>query len=81
MARPKGSKNNPDRKRLPFRQSEIERGIRAVEAMGLSVHSVELDPQTGKIRIGTSPIGDAVTVDLNKANPWDKVLRKKDAKD
>jgi hypothetical protein len=79
MVRPKGSKTNPHRKRLPFKQSEIERGIRAVEAMGLQVHSVELDPHTGKIHIGTSPTSDAVS--LAKANPWDQVLRKKDAED
>jgi hypothetical protein len=68
MSRPKGVKNNPHRKRLPFKQSEIERGIRAVEAMGLQVHSVELDPQTGKIHIGTAP-----TAAVEKDNPWDEV--------
>jgi hypothetical protein len=72
-----GSKSNPDRKRLPFKQSEIERGIRAVEAMGLQVHSVELDPHTGKIYIGTSP--NSADVDLDEVQ-WDKRV-KKNAKD
>jgi hypothetical protein len=75
--RPKGAKSNPDRHRLPFKQSEIERGLRAVEAMGLQVHSVELDPHTGKIFIGTKPTDAAVS--LNKADPWD--ARTKDAQD
>jgi len=74
--RPKGSKSK--HRRVAFKRSEIERGIRAVTTMGLQVHGIDLDPHTGKIHIATSPTSDAATVDLNQANPWDKVLVKKD---
>jgi hypothetical protein len=44
--------------------------------MGLQVHSVELDPHTGKIHIGTAPTNDAVTtVDLAEAQ-WDERVKK-----
>jgi hypothetical protein len=81
--RPKGSKNNPDRKRLPFKQSEIERVGRAAQSMGLTTTAWKVHPQTGEITFFfKSPTGsDAVTADLNKAeaNPWDKrVLKKND---
>jgi hypothetical protein len=77
--RPKGSKSNPNRKPLPFKQNWIERAIRGVEAGGLSVHSVEIDPQTGKITIGTA-LSDAMADP--KTNPWDKKQKgKKDAED
>jgi hypothetical protein len=79
--RPKGSKTNPNRKPLPFKQNWIERVGRAVLAMGLTPIAIKVHPQTGEMTFYTSPTGDAVTVDLNEANPWDKVLRKKDAED
>ncbi len=71
MARPRGSKTNPNRTRLPFKQSEIERAIRGVRSMGLPIDRVEIYPTCGKILIGTSPAGDAVN---SKTNPWDEVL-------
>jgi hypothetical protein len=71
--RPKGRKSH---RRIPFKKSEIERGIRAVKTMGLQVRGVDLDPRTGKIHIATSPTDD--TAGLNQVNPWDKVLKKDD---
>jgi len=46
MARPKGSKT-----RLPFRQSEIMRGIRACAALGLSIEKIEIHPGSGTLVI------------------------------
>jgi hypothetical protein len=80
MARPKGSKSNPNRKRI-LTQSEIQRTVKAVRKMDLPIHRVDAYPETGRVSVITSPTGEAVTVDLNEANPWDKVLRKKDAED
>jgi hypothetical protein len=55
----------------------VRRTIRAVQAMGLPVHSVEIDPVNIKVRIGTSPtLAEADP----KTNPWDKKELKKDAK-
>jgi hypothetical protein len=48
--RPKGSKNRiPAVVKLPFRQSEIMRGIRACAAMGLSVEAITI--KDGKVTI------------------------------
>jgi hypothetical protein len=57
MARPKGSKTNPNRKRLPFKQSEIERAIRGARAQGLNVGRIEIEPRSGKISIVAAPSG------------------------
>jgi hypothetical protein len=73
MARPLGSKTDPNRKRMPFKQSEVERAIKAVEARKLPISAVEINPTTGAIliSIGTpSPGGDG---DSQK-NSWDEVL-------
>jgi hypothetical protein len=78
MVRPKGSKSNPNRKPLPFKQTDIERAIKGVEARRLPIHRIEIDPNTGKITIGTSPTGDVETVDLNQANPWELRGKKDD---
>ena len=51
MPRPLGKKNNQNRPRLPFRQSEIQRAIRAFKAMGLTVGKIEVEPVSGKITI------------------------------
>jgi hypothetical protein len=80
MARPKGSKTNPNRVRFPTK-SEIHRFIKALEEKGLPSLSVRINPNTGELTVVTSPIGEAVNVDFSKANPWDKLLRKKDAED
>jgi hypothetical protein len=76
MARPKGSKSNPNRKPLPFKKRSVERAYKGVRAAGLTPTAIKFY-QTGDFTIYTSPTGDAV--DLNEANPWDKLLRKKDA--
>jgi hypothetical protein len=69
MVRPLGSKNNPARKPLPFRQREIARAVRAVQNSGLPISGVVIDPRTGRIAITTgSPTGDSSN------NPWDEVL-------
>ena len=70
MARPKGSKNNPNRRQLPFRQSEIERAMRAAKAQGLSVGRIDINPRTGVISVfpGQSTDTDAIK------NTWDEVL-------
>jgi len=45
--RPKGSKNDPAKAvRLPFRQSEIMRGIRAMAAMNLPIESIVIKDGT-----------------------------------
>ncbi len=70
MARPKGSKSNPLRRQLPFKQSEVERAIRGARAQGLSVCRIDIEPRSGKISIVAQPSGMT-----NDANPWDEVLK------
>jgi hypothetical protein len=62
MPRPKGKKNNPNHPRLPFKQSEIERAIRAVKAMGLRVGKIEVEPLSGKITITPGAPSDATAL-------------------
>jgi len=57
-----------------FTQTDIRRGIKAIESAGLKVGRVEIQegkiilfPQDGKIE------GDQITVN-NSGNPWDEVL-------
>jgi hypothetical protein len=69
MARPLGSKNNPNRKPLPFRQREVSRAIRSVQATGLPISGVDIDPRSGKISITTGSPTSA-----GNSNPWDEVL-------
>jgi hypothetical protein len=71
--RPPGRKSH---RRIPFKKSEIERGIRAVAAMGLQVHSIELDPHTGKIHIATSPVDDDDATDDADVQSWNKAVKK-----
>jgi hypothetical protein len=72
MARPLGSKNNPNRKPLPFKHREIARAVRSVQSTGLPIAGVEVDPRTGKITVMTGPTTPG---DNNKnRNPWDEVL-------
>ena len=53
MARPRGRRNYPSRPSLRFKQSEIERCIRAAQTMRLPIGRIEIDPATGKITITT----------------------------
>jgi hypothetical protein len=62
MPRPLGKKNNPNHPRLPFKQSEIERAIRAVKAMGLQVGKIEVEPVTGRITITPVMPSDATAL-------------------
>jgi hypothetical protein len=55
LGRPRGSKNNPNRKILPFRQSEVERAIRGVQARGLTVARIDIEPRLGKISVVPGP--------------------------
>jgi hypothetical protein len=67
MARPIGSKNNPNRKPLPFKHREVSRAIRSVQSRGLPITGVEIDPRTGKITVMTSsPPTDAPDTELDK---------------
>jgi hypothetical protein len=38
-------------KRLPFKQSEVERSIRAVQNQGITIEKIEICPTTGTISI------------------------------
>jgi hypothetical protein len=51
MARPLGSPTKAPR--LPFKQRDVERAIRAVHARGLPVGRVDIDPKSGFISIVT----------------------------
>jgi len=73
MARPKGAKTVSPR-RLAFKQSEIERGLRAAQAHGLQVARIEIEPLTGKIIIIPQPV-DSAPSDGDAKNPWDEVLK------
>ena len=53
MGRPKGRKNDPSRLGLRFKQSEIERAIRAAQTMQLPIGRIEIDPASGRITITT----------------------------
>src|SRR5262249_35656197 len=55
-------------KSLRFKQSEIERCIRAMRAMNVPVGGVEMDPHTGKIKITTA------TEEIKTPNEWDKAV-------
>jgi hypothetical protein len=69
MPRRPGTQNNPDRRPLSFRQREVARAIRSVQATGLPISGVDIDPRTGKITIMTGPPTGG---DVSKNNPWDK---------
>ena len=57
--RPKGSKTDPTKiARLPFKQSELMRGIRGVIGMGLQIERIEIQPRTGMIT--TVPVEKSV---------------------
>ena len=56
--RPKGAKNNPNRTRLPFKLTEIARAIRGVQAMGLSVVRIDVNPAAGTFSIVPGELKD-----------------------
>lgn len=70
--RPRGSKTNPNRKKMPFKQSEVERAIKGVQARNLPIAAVRVDPHTGKIDIAIGQPSSAAAA----ANAWDEVLTK-----
>ena len=47
MARPKGKKNDPFRRQLPFKQSEVERAIRGARAQNFDVSRIEIKTPNG----------------------------------
>jgi hypothetical protein len=53
-----------------FRQSEAARLMKAVNAAGLEVASIECDPATGKVVVTPK----AAASPTETANPWDGVL-------
>ena len=54
--RPRGSKTNPlIRRHLKFKQSEIERGIRAANSEGMSITQIDIEPTTGRITLTAGP--------------------------
>jgi hypothetical protein len=76
--RPKGSKSNPNRTPIRFKQSEIERAIKSVRSMGLQITSVVINPTTGEITV-TSGASPPLTGD-GKTNPWDEATHAKNEK-
>ena len=52
--RPKGAKNNPNRRPLPFKQRDVSRALSGVMSRGLSIEKIEIHPSTGAITITTS---------------------------
>jgi hypothetical protein len=72
MARPKGSKTNPNRKPMAFKQRELERAVKAIQRRKLPITAAEIDPHTGRIKIS---IG-APSSDSAVENVWDEVLTK-----
>jgi hypothetical protein len=77
MARPKGVRNNPFRQRLPFRQSEIERALRAARRQGVTVTRIDIEPRTGKISIGIEPATVFAQPEADvDTKAWTKAVRK-----
>ncbi len=72
MPRPKGSKSNPNRKPMAFKQRELERALKAAKRQNFSISSYTVDPHTGLI---TVKIGEPTSV-VGEKNAWDEVLPK-----
>ena len=47
MVRPKGRENDPSRPGLRFKQSEVERAIRAAQSMQLPIGRIEIRRAAG----------------------------------
>jgi hypothetical protein len=58
------------RPKLSFTQREVQRALRAVKAEDVPIAAVEVNPQTGVIRLipGTPDAANDVS------NPWDKAI-------
>ena len=54
-------------KRLPFKQSEVERSIRAVQNQGIGIAKIEICPTTGTISIVPSASPPASETTAEKA--------------
>jgi hypothetical protein len=56
------------RSRSTFRQGDVTRAVRAVAAAGVPIARVDVDPQTGTIRvvIGTPEAQDSTSDDLDR---------------
>jgi hypothetical protein len=52
-----------------FRQSDVERTIKAATAAGLEIVRVLVDPKSAKIEL---VVKGGETVEAVKVNPWDK---------
>jgi hypothetical protein len=55
-----------------FRQIDITRALRAAKREGFEAKSLEIDPLTGKLKIGFG--GDGTASNGDTPNEWDKVL-------
>jgi hypothetical protein len=73
VGRPKGSKSNPNRKPMRFKQRELERAVKPIQRRKLPIAAAEVDPVTGKIKI---TIGQPASSDAAVQNSWDEVLTK-----
>jgi hypothetical protein len=62
--------SKPRRAPCTFRQSDVTRAVKAVEAAGLQVVGVKINPQ-GEIEVVT---GKPEAQGLATANPWDKAI-------
>jgi hypothetical protein len=58
MPRQKGVKNDPNRTPIAFKQANVRRAIRAVEAAGYRPSHVEIDSTTGKIVVAIGKPGE-----------------------
>ncbi len=52
-----------------FKQSDVTRAVKAVQAAGVTVGRIEIDPATGKIVIFAGSDAEEL-----KSNEWDEVL-------
>lgn len=55
---------------VTFRQSDLQRALRAAKCAGLDVKHVELDPTTGKIIITTTAGAGAETLPSKPLDRW-----------
>jgi len=67
--RPRGSKSNPNRKPMVFKQRELERALKAAKRQNMSIAAAEVDPVTGRIKI---VFGQPTLSDAAAQNAWDQ---------